>query len=280
MRIPVTALSSMRPVDFVDLLPVIRDELKGTLNSNTCHITEKIDGMSWTIGVDEDAKIYAKTSTSGRIYTDDGFFQRDIAKNYDGRWGKKFDEIFKSFKEHNELMLHLMDKRPIEITGELLYNDLGITNHGKIKFSRISYDSDLLGNTWTFIPLRGTFGKFNLPELTGLSNISYKICDITGEWYSAQVLDLVEKIIADILQQSDKPIDTLKSLKHKDRDLKTVLKTLIKFRAFELETEILNQMPNKGLFGDSCESYVFELPTGDKFKVVTNNFVVGDWLYE
>lgn len=275
-------IDTMKPLAFLYLMNSLLQECEGVLNKNTVHITEKVDGSAFKIGVNSAGGFFIESATSLPTYGVGDFYRRDIEKGYTGAIGKIFDDLLKSFSSHVDIqkVLKTYNHNGVKVIGEILYMPMGHKENGKVRFVRIGYDEDKLGTEWAFVPFAVIDGEGHphpdecsiIQALVKLSTKERKIA--TPELFMVEDVDLsfeIRDLIATILLQHPNYEEVLLSRKHVHADEKRCIAEKIAPYQVRAAQKILQAVPH-GIFGDDIEGVVVKTKNGTMIKIVTDTF--------
>ncbi len=279
-RVGIQHLNQLKPMDFIKLVNMFKDEMKGKISNKNASVTLKVDGFGCRFGLDAKDNFFLESSNSGPQFQDGAFSQYTI-----GRKGKvdkisiAYDELFTSLKTNKKLQKILKDNNTaagIKIISECLYNPIGKKDKGRIKFVGINYDLKKLGNIATLVLIKAQDGKGNPLDnkiLENIKSISTKDYLFTDPSTSIDKVDLNVEI-NDVLKFVKKYPDLEKkviSRKHADREIKKLIKdTLLSYQE-KMSNKLLLAVKD-GKFSDQFEGIVISLLNGITFKAIHRDF--------
>lgn len=268
-------LQDMKPVEALQFLRKIKDELKGKLDN--IPVTLKVDGGSLRFGKDKHGHFFLETGNSGPIQHHKAF--STFTQNKGGsevmiQRAMHYDDIYEHL-EKSDLWKDMPNDT--KVSCEILYNPMAEEDEDHLKFVSIKYDKQKLGKLMTLIPITASVSS-------------------SGEDHESKeevIEDLLKKSSADIRVVSPKlghlklevsavlnPLSligddgeqVLKSLKHADKPLKQEYQVILNAIKSDLADAIMKH-PIKGrdVLGKDIEGYVLELD-GKLFKVTTPSF--------
>ena len=276
-------LEQMRPLDFIHLMQVLRDNYCSQLDSNVIRINEKLDGMAFRFGMNAENKMFIESSYSGPIFNN---YTKEICDKYNREptaLTRSLDglfEILKYDRNINQILRKYNTSNGIKIVTELLYNILGELNGDKIKFVRVEYDCSKLGDVATFGVFKVLDGQNNIHEqeqevirdliLSSQQDVKFVLNNLNVNVDLSEEVQLVEKF----LDEYKNCVKILKSRKKIDRDEKKSMTSIVNKIQENVAFKIL-QSVNGGKFGKEFEGVIVEFPEYS-FKVVTNVFLNKD----
>lgn len=279
-RVGIEHLNSLKPMDFIKLVKMFKDDMGGKISDKNASISLKVDGFGCRFGLDKDNNFFLESSNSGPQFKPKAFTQYTI-----GRKGKAdkisiaYDELFSSLKK-NKKLINILKKNNtetgIKVIAECLYNPIGKKDKGKIKFVAIEYDLKKLGDTATLVLIKAIDGDGNelesniLKDIKSLSNKEYLFTDPNT---SVNKVDLNVEI-DDVLKFVNKYPDIEKqviSRKHADREVKNLIKDTLTSYQDKMSAKLLKAV-GSAKFGDQFEGVVFKLLSGKLFKVIHKDF--------
>jgi hypothetical protein len=180
-RVGIDHLNKLKPMDFIKLVKMFKEEMGGKISEKNASISLKVDGFGCRFGLDPAGNFFLESSNSGPQFKPKAFTQYTI-----GRKGKAdkisiaYDELFQSLKKNKKLQKILKDNNTltgIKIIAECLYNPIGNKDKGKIKFVAIEYDLDKLGDIGTMVLIKAMDGNGDndLPDSKQIINQIKKI---------------------------------------------------------------------------------------------------------
>lgn len=274
-------LNQMKPLEFLDLLRVFKDEFGGIISSENVDVSEKVDGFGVRFGYDGGGRFFLESSHSGPQFSAGAFSAYAVQKyGVSNNISKGYDDIFDVLSKMPALKGYLTKVIPggCKVIGECLYNPNGtLTDHG-IKFIATTYDPKLLGKWATFvifdvIPVdsKAVFDKNDVIE--GLARLSTAEVKFAKPSIGLKNVDISYEIddFMKLINNYDNLEDVLKSRKAADRELKKAIIDI--FEKFQKEvTEKIADGLLSGQFGPEIEGAVFNMKTGQSFKITTDTF--------
>jgi len=277
-------LDQMKPLRFLEFMGEVIGEKDGVLSEPKFTITEKIDGSALRIGIDDQYQIFIESATSPPTFLVGEFEARDRKKGYNGKIGQQFDYLLREIQQDANLVsllkLHKLHGG-MKIIGEVLLPSMIRSQEGNlVTFIRIPYDRTLLGDDWTFVPIKVLDGEGNRHKYEGgvinsLFNISNK-----QRMYVKPTAKLKRKInlcgeIADLqkftLKHAYNLVEILSSRTKIYRDGKKWYTSEIKVHQDKMRDKILSCVESS-IFGPTVEGLVIECPNGNLIKVITPEF--------
>jgi hypothetical protein len=267
----------MKPVEALQFLRKIKDELKGQLKD--IPVTLKVDGGSLRFGKDKKGEYFLETGNSGPIQAKKAF--STFVKNKDGS-----DVMLHRALHYDDIYDHIEDSKiwhdlpdDTKVSCEILYNPMAdmAEEVDHLKFVSVKYDMRKLGKLMTLVPIHVTIASSGethpekddiIDKLLSKSSEEIKII-------SPKLKNLNLDISAHL-----KPLESigedaeriLKSLKHADKPLKQEYQVILNAIKAEVADAIMDH-PIKGrdVLGKEQEGYVLELD-GKLYKVTTPKF--------
>jgi hypothetical protein len=267
----------MKPVEALQFLRKIKDEMKGKLKD--IPVTLKVDGGSLRFGKDKKGEYFLETGNSGPIQSKKAFstFNRDK--------GVTSEVIIQRAMHYDDIYDHIEDSKIWEtlpndakVSCEILYNPMGEeVEDDHLKFVSVKYNAHKLGKLMTLVPITVTVSSTGAAHpdkdkiIDDLLSQSDKDIKIISPKLKPLTLD-VEAHLKPLESIGEDAEQILKSLKHADKPLKLeyqVILNAIKARV----ADAIMQHPIKGrdVIGDEIEGYVVELD-GKLYKVTTPKF--------
>jgi hypothetical protein len=279
-RIGIDHLNQLKPLDFINLIKFINDELGGRISDKNASMSVKVDGFSLRFGLDSQNEFFIESSNSGPQFTGGAFSQYTIDRHGENNpISIAYDTIFKDLKSNKKLMKILKDNnqgKGIKIVCECLYTPIGKVTGDKIRFVAIDYDKNKLGAEATFVLFKVQDGEGHnldnsiLAQIKKLSNDKFLFTDANT---SIDEVDFSIEI-KDVLKFAAKYPDLemiVKSRKQKDKYTKNLIKDTLKEYQDKMGKRLLKAVRD-GKFGKEFEGIVIQLLSGKTFKVVSNDF--------
>lgn len=286
---------SMKPADFIDIINFIKDSNEGKLNAANTSISEKADGFSLRIGLDENNNFFVESSHSGPIFDEGKFRQFTINKKGEtDPVSEGYEDILKTLKNDEKLQEYLKSINTpsgIKIQTECFYMPIGKGTAGDntvVKFVATWYKKEKIGEWATFVIINATDGKGRPMEAAKVQKIKEDMVKLStpkikfsfGDIPDFSEIDMtpeIEKVreyINKIEQEFGQKIDEI-ILNPSRKQSAIEQKRKIKNELLILQKEFarkLGGLIKSGNFGDEYEGLVFELANGVMFKVVSDRF--------
>lgn len=278
----------MKPMDFLKLVSFIQKETKGKIHSDKFHITEKIDGFPFRFGLDSKNQFFIESGWSGVVYSTTFFKDRAIKQELFDRMAfmtalDDFHVFLKSHKKLNET-LSKYNSQGIKVVCEMLLNPTGKEFDDKIKFIKLSYDKNKIGEYAT-VALIDIITENNEPhpnsakiisELVSVSDKTFKIVKLDPK--SGVDVDLlvdINSLLKDVTTEHGDftAIESiLTSRKKVDQAQKKIIMLIISDYQSKMALKIRKQLESvNGDFGKDMEGLVFKIKDF-MFKLTTSEF--------
>jgi len=279
-RVGIQHLNKMKPMDFLNLVKVLKDELGGKISDSNASVTLKVDGFGCRFGLDADNGFFLESSNSGPQYKPKSFSQYTI--NRKGKADKisiAYDELFDSLSKNKKLISVLKKNNTdsgIKIVSECLYAPIGKKDKGTIKFVAINYDSAKLGKIATLVLIKAQDGHGTelkgsvIKDIKGLSTNDYLFTDPSTSIDSVDLNVQIQDVLKFVSKYPDFEQKIL-SRKHADRELKTLLQDTIAGYQEKMSKKILKAIVS-AKFGSEFEGIVIKLSNGTVFKTIHSDF--------
>lgn len=287
-----TGKYSMSPKDFMDVLNFIEKENGGKITSTNAKINEKVDGMGFRFGLDQNNKFFVESSYSGPIYNAGDFSKKSIEKRGESSiYTKALDDVTVSLMG-NKILHNIIKKHNtptgIKVVCELFYAPIGKEEGDLISFVVTKYRKDMIGSFATFVMFDVIDGEGNQLEnyetiIDDIKKISTKEIKFDDNVASVADLDLspiikkINKTVKQIEDREGNKIDAIisdpsrkKDAMDKKREIKAEILNLQKMVSDEIQKIIPSSK-----FGDDNtipEGIVLNLANGILLKIVTNKF--------
>jgi len=269
-------LQDMKPVEALQFLRNIKDELKGKLDN--IPVTLKVDGGSLRFGKDKHGHFFLETGNSGPIQHHKAF--STFTKNKGGsevmiERAVHYDDIYEHL-EKSDLWKDMPDDT--KVSCEILYNPMAEEAEDEhLKFVSIKYDKQKLGKLMTLIPITASVsssGEEHVSKEEVISDLLKKTnADIRVVSPKLGHLKLeVSALLSPLSLIGEDGEQVLKSLKHADKPLKQEYQTILNAIKSDL-ADVIMKHPIKGrdVLGKDIEGYVIDVG-GKLFKVTTPSF--------
>ena len=290
----------IKPLEFIDLLSVIKKSGSVLENGVNFEITEKIDGAGFRMGIDENG-FYIEQSYSGRIY-DTAFLADKYTTETGGmkRLGSGWIHAFETLQRSRKLQTVLRDiyekHGSFKVVGEILINKLGLSRQrGVMKFSGINYLTKNLGKDLTIVVFdiiddsgSGIPNKESLIKtlIKDASTQSVKFDDVSINSEQKIVLNLrgavqeaeeIISILGDALEsQGLGTIESILSNKSRKRDaleLRRYVSSEVERAQFVINKKIEEELGDfKGKWGNEYEGVVIKFSDGSLVKITSETF--------
>lgn len=282
-RIGIQHLNKLKPMDFINLITLVKKEMNGKISDKNASVTLKVDGFGIRFGLDPKNNFFLESSNSGPQFKAGAFSQYTISrKGETDKISIAYDELFLSLKRNKQLINILKDNNTpdgIKVVAECLYNPIGKKDKGKIKFVAIEYDLNKLGKTATVVLIKVLDGQGNAKDsniINSIKKISSKEFLFTDPNTSINKVDLTIEI-DDVLKFVKKYPDFKKKIisrKHADREIKALIKDTLQDYQEKMSQKLLNSVKD-GKFSKSFEGIVISLMNGITFKTIHKDFKQG-----
>ena len=282
-RIGIQHLNQLKPMDFINLVKMFKDEMQGKINNKNASVTLKVDGFGCRFGLDAKDNFFLESSNSGPQFKPKAFTQYTIGrKGVADKISIAYDELFDSLRKNKQL-IKILEKNNtesgIKVVAECLYNPIGKKDKGKIKFVAIEYDLDKLGDIATLVLIKVLDGDgldvkgYVLNDIKKLSNKEYLFTDPSTSINNIDLTVEIEDVLKFIKKYPDLKKQVISS-KHADREIKAMIKDTLAEYQETMSQKILNAVQS-GKFSDQFEGIVIALNNGKTFKAISKDFKNG-----
>lgn len=274
--------SQLKPAEFIELMTWLDENTDGTINENQVEVTEKIDGSSNFIGLDDNGLFVEKFGFNQRMY-------KQQVESHES--GAKAAALYNIIEANPDIKNFLDDLRKennchcIKAQIEVVFTQFS-KNEDYVQIVLVPYKKELLGATGNGFVIQVLNGD-TLEPINGEQDAIMTLCDImsTDEFRVTgtqpkhyEPIDIkddiqeVKDILADIADESGLSIkDLLASRKRADKEYKDKLKSELSDCQEALQDKLTDAFPS-GDYGDYYEGLVFKLENGMMFKVTSKKF--------